>query len=255
MNIINEKKILNKNSIGSKIAKNGYAEEDYIISKLNEDNNLRLLFSNFVGKKITTNAIKIKGKKKSDIMISDINIQHKKTKNNQFGQIDRHYIDDLIKYIPELNHCKYILQNLCELPINPITNLCNKNCKIKKLNKNNYSENELNNLINIFEKNKKNIINYAFSGIENKYIPDIFSISLFNNNKREKIIFWKMNDIIKYLMSFNVKIKKSQTVIEISNGLTFQRKGGDSGKKQANNFQIKFIPTKLPLDKALIYTL
>jgi hypothetical protein len=64
-----------------------------------------------------------------------------------------------------------------------------------------------------------------------------------------------MDDIIEHLLHGKVTIRKSQTVIEISNGLTFQRKGGDGGKKEANNFQFKFIPSILPYDKALIYKL
>ena len=149
-----------------------------------------------------------------------------------------------------------MLKNLCELPLNPITNNCDKKYKIIKLNYNNYTENELKDLINIIEKNKKDIIKYAFCGYEENFIPELFSISLFNTtNIREKIIFWKINDVIDYIMQSTVKIKKSETVIELGNGFTFQRKGGDGGKKDANNFQFKFIPSNLPLDKALIYIL
>ena len=56
-------------------------------------------------------------------------------------------------------------------------------------------------------------------------------------------------------MKFKPQISKNKTVINISDGLTIQRKGGDNGKKEANNFQIKFIPTKLKLDNAFIYEL
>ena len=251
----NEINIIATNSIGSNTAKNGYNEEEYLVKKLNEDIKLQILLEKFTGKKIINNACRIKGNKKSDICISNINIQHKKTKKNQFGQIDRHYVDNLIEKIPELNNYKYIFKNLCELPLDPITKLCNKNYSIKKINNINYTENEINNFINIIEKNKKKIINYAFCGYETNFIPELFSISLFKKDEREKIIFWKMNDIIDYLMNSNVIIKKSQTVIEISNNLTFQRKGGDGGKKEGNNFQFKFIPSNLPLDKALIYEL
>jgi hypothetical protein len=64
-----------------------------------------------------------------------------------------------------------------------------------------------------------------------------------------------MADVIAHLMKFSVEIKNSKTVIKISDGLTFQRKGGDGGKKQGNNFQFKFIPSSLPIDNAFIYKL
>jgi hypothetical protein len=254
-NITDDKQIKNKTNVGSTTAKNGFKEEDFLVKKLNEDNKLQKLLEKFTGKNIINDACKIKGNKKSDICISNINIQHKKTKNKQFGQIDRHYVDNLIDKIPELDNCKYMLKNLCELPIDPKTQLCDKKYNIKKINNTNYTEKEINNLIDLIEKNKKNIIQYAFCGYEIEFIPELLSITLFTKNIREKIIFWKMNDIIDYLMNSNVVIKKSKTVIEISNGLTFQRKGGDGGKKEGNNFQFKFIPSNLPLDKALVYDL
>jgi len=254
-NITDNKQIKNKKNVGSTTAKNGFKEEDFLVKKLNEDNKLLKLLEKFTGKNIINDACKIKGNKKSDICISNINIQHKKTKNKQFGQIDRHYVDNLIEKIPELDNCKYMLKNLCELPLDPKTQLCDKKYNIKKINNSNYTEKEINNLIDLIEKNKKNIIHYAFCGYETDFIPELLSITLFTKNIREKIIFWKMNNIIDYLMNSNVTIKKSKTVIEISNGLTFQRKGGDGGKKEGNNFQFKFIPSILPLDKALVYKL
>lgn len=237
------------------IAKNGFREEDYIVNVLNKDNKLQKLLEELTGKTITNNAYRIKGNKKSDIMISNMNIQHKKTKNKQFGHIDRHYVDNLIDKIPELKDCEYMLKNLCEKPLDSITKLCDKKYNIKKINNINYTDNEITNLINLIEKNKLHIINYAFCGYEKNFIPELFSISLFSKNIREKIILWKMNDVIEYLMNSKVIIKNSHTVIQISNSLTFQRKGGDGGKKEANNFQFKFIPSNLPLDKALVYNL
>lgn len=243
------------NKIGSIIARNGYKEEEFMVNKLNEDKQLIKLLAEFTGKNITHDAKQIKGNKKSDINISGINIQHKKTKDKQFGQVARHYVDNLITKVPELENCKHILKNLCEKPIDKETHLCDKKYNIKKINNINYTDNEINNLINTIEKNKKNIINYAFNGSDEKFAPELFSISLYTKNIRDKIIFWKMTDIIEYLEKSKVNIKKSQTVIEISKGLTFQRKGGDGGKKEANNFQFKFIPSILPLDKALVYNL
>ena len=48
------------------------------------------------------------------MVLSGITIQHKKTKEKQFGQIDRHYVDDLIQCIPKIKDCETILKNLCD---------------------------------------------------------------------------------------------------------------------------------------------
>jgi hypothetical protein len=242
-------------SIGSMIAKNGFKEEEFIVNLLNSNTELLNGLSKFIGKKLEPNARLIKGNHKSDLVISGLTIQHKKTKPKQFGQVDRHYVDDLIECIPKIASCSKILKNLCEKPIDPETNLCKKNSKIKKIDSTNYSKKELQQFVEILENNKKKLLNYAFRGKEKEYRPKLFSITLFDkNNKREKLIVWKMKDIINHLMKYDVKIKDSKTTIEISNGLTFQRKGGDGGKKQANNFQFKFIPTTLPTDSAFVYT-
>ena len=150
------------NIIKSNTAKNGYNEEIFLVNILNTDIKLLTQFEKFINKKIINNAVLIKGNKKSDINISNIFIQHKKTKMYQFGQIDRHYIDDLIMKIPKIYTCKNILQNLCN--------------KINKINNLNYSEIEINNIINTIEENKRDILNYAFNGYEEKYKPNIFSI-------------------------------------------------------------------------------
>jgi hypothetical protein len=168
-------------------------------------------------------------------------------------------VNDLLEKIPKFKEIEKMLKNLCELPIDEKTGYCDRKQEIKKLNKSNYSKDELNNLINIIEKNKKDVIEYAFCGYEKEYIPNYFSISLYNTkNKRLKIIFWKMIDIINYLLDKKFKTfirEPNNTVIEISNGLTFQRKGGDNVRKQANNIQIKFVSSILQLEKAFVFSI
>ena len=125
-NISNLKPIENKpNNVklgGSEIAKGGYNEEKFIVNLINTDNNLREQLEKWYGKKIDNNAELIPGNKKSDYKCGNLTFQHKRTKKNQFGQIDRHYVDNLIEKIPELKPIEYILKDLCELPINPNTN-------------------------------------------------------------------------------------------------------------------------------------
>jgi hypothetical protein len=256
------------NSKGSLTAKNGFKEEEYIRDQLNNNINIREGFEKLLDIKLekekekendNTDSDKAKvitGNKKTDIRINNINIQHKKTKLKEFGQVDRHYVSYLIEKIPELKECETMLKKLCELPIDKETNLCDENSNVIKLDNTNYSTEELNKLINIIEANKEKIIKFAFLGYEEEYKPNVLSISLFDeNDKRKKIIFWKMDDVIDYLVKCenSVKIRDKKTVIEISKGLTFQRKGGDGGKKAANQFQFKFVPSDLPLDKAFVF--
>ena len=86
----------------------------------------------------------------------------------------------------------------------------------------------------------------VFLGHNEKYIPDIISCSIFKGKKRHKILMWSTKDVLDYFSLQKCRIRKSGTVIEIGQYLTFQRKGGDGGKKQANQFQFKAIISKIP---------
>lgn len=107
----------NENSKGRIIAQNGYNEEHFIKNTLNADIKLLKLLEQFTNETELNNAIIINNNSKTDILISNLNIQHKKTKINQFGQIHRGKVDTLINDIPELKNCQTMLKQLCELPI------------------------------------------------------------------------------------------------------------------------------------------
>jgi len=216
---------------GSCIAKGGYNEEKHILSIIYDFIDYALLKLGF--EKIRcNNAKQIVGTKKSDIQVGPVNIQVKKT-TGIFGQVGRYWIDKLVSIIPDLSNVSYILKKTWEFPV--VDNKCVRtNCKF-----NNFSNKELLNLVDTLEKTKIDILKFAFLGDNPEYYPDLFLVSYYKNNTRNKIIVWKTMDIIDYIAEFPVRIRERGTVIEFGPAFTMQRKGGDSGNPTANQLQFK----------------
>lgn len=249
INLIKEK---DKYIIASKTARNGFKEEDLVIRDLNNTIDLKYNISKFCNTTINTFVKKI-GTSKTDITDNKINIQVKKFKINQFGQIDRHYLSYFFEKIPELNSIKYMLKGLCDLPLLD-NGLCDKSKDVIKLNNVNYQQDELDKLINELNKNKSKIIDYAFLGYDIKNKPNILlGIEYDKEKNRKRLICYKMEDVIKYLNTQTFKIRKSGTVIQLGDSFTLQRKGGDGSKKTANHLQFKLIFSKLKIDDKLVY--
>ena len=174
-------------------------------------------------------------------------------KINQFGQIDRHYLSYFFEKIPELENHKNKLEGMCQLPILD-NGLCDKSKNIIKLTSENYQQQDLNNFIKDLNKFKSKIIDYAFLGYEEINKPNILlGVEYDKENNRKKMIFYKMESVIKYLNTQEFKIRKSGTVIQLGDTFTMQRKGGDSGKKTANHLQFKLVFSKLKLSSKLIH--
>jgi hypothetical protein len=234
-------------------AKNGYKEEELICNDLNKNNNLHKIVFEFIGNEYD-NCSRISGNHKCDIKSNNKTIiaQVKKYKTNQFQQLDRHWIDDFIKYIPELEKVSFILKEVCEYPLLPNGTHVDKSKSLKKLCLTNYSQFILDNLISNLNENKKKILNYAFYGINKEMQPEYLFGVEYINDKRTKIIVFKIKDIITYLENLEFKITKGKTVIVLGddNIISLQRKGGDGGKKSSNQLQIKIILSKL-LNKVL----
>lgn len=240
--------------VASKTAKNGFKEEDLVIKDINQNLDLFNNLENFVGISLGK-FYKNKGTTKTDITDGNLKIQVKKHKENQFGQIDRHYLSYFFEKIPELTKHKKLLEGMCCLPLLD-NQKCDKSKNIIKLSSKNYTNQELNDLITDLNKEKNKVIQYALLGYDNNYKPDILlGIEYDKENNRNKMIFYKMNEVIKYLNTQEFKIRKSGTVIELGDTFTLQRKGGDSGKKTANHLQFKLVFSKLKLDEKLIFKL
>ena len=235
----------------SDAAKDGYKEENLICDDLNKNNELRPLVEKFLGNDYD-HCSRVNGNCKCDIQSANkfIKAQVKKYKNRQFQQLDRHYVDNLIKHVPELENISLILKDLCEYPLLSNGILIDKDKSIKKLCLSNYSESVLENFIDNLNKHKNKILDYAFFGTNLDTQPKYLFAVEYVDNKRSKIVLCKIKDIMEYLDNCCFKITKRKTVITLGDDsiISLQRKGGDGGKKSSNQLQIKITLSKL-LDK------
>ena len=139
----------------SQTAKNGYKEEELVCKDLNNIL-LKEAFMPMLGNNYNE-CNRITGNYKCDIQ-SDNKIlrgQVKKYKKGQFQQLDRHWISSFIKNIPELNEASQILKDLFEYPLLPNGTHVDKSKNIKKLCNSNYSQEILDNLLDLLNKCKK----------------------------------------------------------------------------------------------------
>jgi hypothetical protein len=244
----------NTKSSGRKIAEDGIKEEIFIANMLNTDDEFRNKINSKFKINLTCDAKVLNGSSKTDIVCGNINIQVKKTKKGQYGQVARQCIKNLIEYIPELKQVQYMLKDMCELPVVRIDGkkMCDKTSTVKRINNENYSESEIKDFLKIIEQNKKKILEYAFLGTCGDKYPELFVVSVHNKYKNS-IVIWKTIDIINDIFEQKVNIWKGANIVEIGKSFYLQRKGGDSGKESANNFQFKLAPTLLNTQKAVIH--
>ena len=234
----------------SQTAKNGYKEEELVCKDLN-NKLIKEAFTPMLGDNYNE-CNRITGNHKCDIQ-SDNNIlkgQVKKYKKGQFQQLDRHWISCLINNIPELNEVSQILKDLFEYQLLPNGTHVDKSKHIKKLCTSNYSQKILDNLLDLLNKFKRQILEYAFYGLSLEIQPEYLFGVEYKNTKRNKIVVFKIEDVIKYLEKLNFKISPRKTAILLGDNSTIslQRKGGDTGKKSSNQLQIKLILSNL-IDK------
>lgn len=231
----------------SQTAKNGYKEEELICNDLNNEI-IKKSFITMLGNNYNE-CKRITGNHKCDIQ-SDNKIlsgQVKKYKKGQFQQLDRHWTSNLIENIPELGKYSQILKDLFEYPLLPNGTHVDKSKNIKKLCNSNYSQEILDSLLEVLNKFKKHILEYAFYGSNLEIQPEYLFGVEYIGVKRNKIVVFKIKDVINYLEKFNFRISPRKTVILLGdNGtISLQRKGGDSGKKCSNQLQIKLILSNL----------
>tara|TARA_B110000285_G_scaffold207085_1_gene246164 strand:- start:1100 stop:2059 length:960 start_codon:yes stop_codon:yes gene_type:complete len=236
----------------SQTAKNGYKEEELVCNDLNSEL-IRQAFMPILG--IDYNeCYRIKGTNKCDIESDNKNMkgQVKKYKQGQFQQLDRHWVSNLIKNIPELNEASQILKDLFEYPLLPNGTHVDKDKTIKKLCNSNYSQEILDNFLDLLNKCKKQILEYAFLGANLEIQPEYLFGVEYEDEKRSKIVIFKIKEVIGYLENLNFKISPRKTAILLGDKgtISLQRKGGDSGKKSSNQLQIKLIVSNL-IDKVL----
>ena len=148
--------------INSKTAKNGYNEERLVCEDLNNKKEIRQLFKEIVYDECFQN----KGNSKIDILSKNMELtaQVKKYKDKVFQQLDRHWVDDFVKSIPNLYTISKILKNLCEIPISDDGIHVDKSQNRKLLSTENYTTETLENFINVLNNNKRQILEYVFYG-------------------------------------------------------------------------------------------
>ena len=234
----------------SQTAKNGYKEEELVCKDLN-NKLIKEAFTPILGDNYNE-CNRITGNHKCDIQSNNkiLKGQVKKYKKGQFQQLDRHWISCLINNIPELNEVSQILKDLFEYPLLPNGTHVDKSKHIKKLCTSNYSQKILDNLLYLLNKFKRQILEYAFYGLSLEIQPEYLFGVEYDNTKRNKIVVFKIEDVIKYLEKLNFKISPRKTAILLGDNSTIslQRKGGDTGKKSSNQLQIKLILSNL-IDK------
>lgn len=228
---------------GSSTAKNGLKEEQDMVDMLNGNDSMResiaILLQGHIDTHDVSNAtLEKNGKIKSDFHVCGVGSSHKKTKEKQFQQIARHNVSLVVEAIPALVSVGDMLKGMCEKDADG---------QLKKLNTQNHSHAQLDNLVTLMETNKRAIFERFLQG-NNETVskPLLLSVSVFNNNNvRKQVFFVKMADVIEFFMKGKVSIRPRGTVIDFGNGFTFQRKGGDGGKPSANQCQFKIVPTFL----------
>ena len=234
----------------SQTAKNGYIEEELVCKDLNT-RVIKKALSPILGNNYSK-CNRIIGNHKCDIQSDNkiLRAQVKRYKKGQFQQLDRHWISDFIKSIPELREVSQILKDLFEYPIMLNNTHIDRTKNIVKLCNSNYSQEILDNLIDLLNKYKRQILMYAFYGNNSKIQPEYLFGVLYENGKRKKISLFRIIDVINYLekLSFKISPKKTAILLGDNGTISLQRKGGDSGKKSSNQLQIKLILSNL-IDK------
>ena len=206
---------LSRPSVNLNTAKGGYNEERWV--------------ANFLQDNVYVNQDR---KSKVDIKNNKWNFQVKKSKKGQFQQVSRGTVDNLINDLPELEPIKDLLKERCE-----------------------YKKEFKPELLESLNSHKRKIIEHALLGHGER--PDILCVTEWgkNNNKREKITFFMMDEVIESLMQYDFKLRKSKTVIELGPSFTFQRKGGDGGRQSANDIQFKIVPSLLDVKDPVVIPL
>ena len=235
-------------SRGKKIEEWGLRNEYWAVDQLNNSVSLRRMIYQRLGVLVTPSFYKIPQTKKTDLMDDrGLGIQVKASKSN-FGQVKRCKMSRFFNQNPQLRKIQYIFDNSFKIPLGS-NGKCVRGYERKRLNEDNYSREELDNLLKIFEQNKRRILTDVFLGNDAKYAPKLFLVIA--NSKT--LIIWKTKDIIDQLVSQKWKIGIKGTTLQLDSGnFCLQRKGGDSGKKSANDIQFKLKPCHLDRSRALV---
>jgi len=240
--------------IGSKTAKNGFKNEDYVIEKFNNwQNDLMaqewLISMNY---KLTdiqnVKAIKIKGSFKADVQVQiKVEIQLKElidvqnlqvklvSQKSGFNQIDKRWVD---RYV-ELWEIPQNISRILKLYTGEIEPYISNPKNLNRMLINEFSKKEQNELIEFIKNNKSLIVCDILKG-RGQFCAEWMLVILKVIDKETKWSLKPMNFCLNLFGNDDVVISKKGN-IKIGK-ITMQRKGGDGGRKSAQMLQFKINP-------------
>jgi len=242
---------------GSKTAKDGFKNEDFVIACFNDWQNNDLAQSWLKAMDYTlddieeVNAFKITGSFKADVQVQiHIEIKLKKTQDIQnlqvklvsnptgFNQIDKRWIDKYKELWDIPNDIITILKHFTgELP--PYINNPKDNRRMFMFE---FSQVKQDLLINFIKQNQSLIISDILKG-RGKFAAEWMLVILQTKDTPLQWALKPMNFCLNLFGNGDITITK-QGSIKIGN-ITIQRKGGDNGRKTANMLQFKINPCLL----------
>ena len=237
---------------GSATAKQGYQEETHLADLLN--NSLRDKYHAFCG--TTSDGVfrKLPGTSKTDVTNGGWNLQVKKHTANRFGQVDRRWTQQLIDDVTGLTGpTGEMLKKLCEIPLLPCGQLVDPSKNRVLLSTDNYTPEQLTQLTQTLENNKRDIVETVLLGTDPSTQPHHLCGIEYNGTAAE-VTMYRMNDVVEHLMTFNFAITPRHSVIKLG-PLSIQRKGGDNKQKSGNNIQFKLVFRSLNIPDKLLETI
>lgn len=247
---------MNKVELGSKTAKDGFKNEDFVVFTFNNWKNNALakewlIAMNYKLSEIKeVRAQKIKGSYKADIQVviliqiklknlQDVqNIQVKLVSNPQgFNQIDKRWIKSYKELwnIPD-NICEILQYFTGEKP--PKINTPRDK---RRMFLDEFSSMEQNSIMVFFEENKILILNDILKG-RGKFASEWFLVIL---KQKEKDLQWTLKPINEVINFYSGEVKITDRGSLKIGKITMQRKGGDGGRESANMLQFKLNPCEL----------
>lgn len=247
---------MDKIELGSKTAKKGFKNEDFVVATFNnwERDTLAqewLRAMNYQLSEIKeVKAQKIKGSYKADVQVviliqiklknlQDVqNIQVKLVSNPQgFNQIDKRWIKSYkaLWNIPD-NICNILQRFSGEIPPN-IDNPRDS----RRMFLDEFLQAEQASVVEFFEKNKILILNDILKG-RGQFASEWFLVILKQELKDLQWILKPINEVINFY-SGEVRITEKGS-LKIGK-ITIQRKGGDGGRESAKMLQFKLNPCEL----------
>ena len=238
---------------GSITAKQGFKNEDYVISKFNSwqndsDAQQWLVAMDYDLKEIDfVKAEKVIGNYKADIQVQVTiklkkcidaeNIQVKLVSNKSgFNQIDKRWVDKYVEMWNIPTDVTYLLKQYTgeTLPIR-------KTKDIRRTLANEFSQGEQELLLNWIENNKSLIVSDILKG-RGRFAAE-WMLVIRRVKENEDWVLKSINECINFFGNGSVMITPRGNIL--IGKITMQRKGGDGGRDSAKMLQFKINPTQL----------